>query len=171
MPYSGKLSREKSFANLWKIQFSRKLLQIVSFCCANRCHAPKISQKITFTNSHKTAKFAKVFSLESLPLYGMLVPHLVKDIFGIKNVQNFALQVCSKQWSSTYDTLLNDLTVPTLFSRRKSLKLCTQFSIFTGKLSSAEYMSECNSVKLVILTTEWLPWLQTSWRNSGSVIC
>ena len=21
--------------------------------------------------------------------------------------------------------------------------------------------------KLVILTTEWLPWLQSSWRNSG----
>ena len=70
---SGKLSREKIFANLWKIQFSRKLLQIVSFCCANRCHAPKISQKITFTISHKIAKFTKVFSLESFPLYSMLV--------------------------------------------------------------------------------------------------
>ena len=41
-----------------------------------------------------------------------------------------------KQWNSSYDALLNALTVPTLSSRRKTQKLCTLFSILTGKLSS-----------------------------------
>ena len=40
-----------------------------------------------------------------------------------------------KQWNSNYDTLLNALTVPTLSSRRKTQKLCTLFSILTGKFS------------------------------------
>ena len=33
-----------------------------------KCHAPKFAEK-TFVNSHKTVKSAKVFSLESFPLY------------------------------------------------------------------------------------------------------
>ena len=32
---------------------------------------PQISWKKTFTNSHETSKFAKVFSLASFPLYGI----------------------------------------------------------------------------------------------------
>ena len=36
-----------------------------------RMPCPKISRKKTFANSHKTAKFMKVFSLESFPLYGI----------------------------------------------------------------------------------------------------
>ena len=63
-------------------------------------------------------------------------PYLVKDIVAVKNVQKFALRACSKQWNSSYDVLLNALTVPTLSSRRKTQKLCTLFSILTGKLSS-----------------------------------
>ena len=35
---------------------------------AKRCHPPNFMEK-TFVNSHKTLKFAKVFSLESFPLY------------------------------------------------------------------------------------------------------
>ena len=41
---------------------------------------PNFAEK-TFANSHKIAKFAKVFSLESFPLYGSyqryLYPHLI----------------------------------------------------------------------------------------------
>ena len=48
----------------------RKLSQIVRLCCAEGCHTPKFHGK-TFANNHKTAKFAKVFSIESFPLYGM----------------------------------------------------------------------------------------------------
>ena len=65
IPYSRKLSREKTFCNWWKIRFSwRKLLRIARFCFAKRCHAPNFAEK-TFAYSHKTAKFVKVFSLES----------------------------------------------------------------------------------------------------------
>ena len=35
---------------------------------------PNFMEK-TFANCHKTTKFAKVFSLESFPLYGMLFTH------------------------------------------------------------------------------------------------
>ena len=42
IPYSGELLREKTFANWWKIWFSRwKLSQIARFYCAKGCHAPK----------------------------------------------------------------------------------------------------------------------------------
>ena len=34
-----------------------------------RHHAPNFTEK-TFENSHKTVKFAEVFSLKSFPLYG-----------------------------------------------------------------------------------------------------
>ena len=34
------------------------------------CHAPKNSRRKTFVVLHKSAKFAKVFSIESFPLYG-----------------------------------------------------------------------------------------------------
>ena len=62
VPCSGKLSRERTFANWWKIQFSqRKLSQITHFCCTKEPHSHK--------NSHKTTKFAKVFFLESFVLY------------------------------------------------------------------------------------------------------
>ena len=86
-------------------------------------------------------------------------PHLVKDIVAVENVQKFALRVCSKQWNSSYDTLLTALTVPTLASRRKTQKLCTLFSILTGKLSpphcptlkNTPYSSHhLNSVQLTI---------------------
>ena len=57
----------------------RKLSRIGDFCGENfrgllACAAPKdttlpnFAEK-TYANSHKTAKFAKVFSFESFPLY------------------------------------------------------------------------------------------------------
>ena len=68
--------------------------------------------------------------------YAGVVWDLVKDTVAIENVQKFALRVCSKQWNSSYDALLNVLTVPILSSRRKTQKFCTLFSILTGKLPS-----------------------------------
>ena len=76
IPYSGKLSRQKTFANWWKIQsLHRKLLRIARFCCAKGHYAPNFVEK-TFTDSHKTVKFAEVFSLKSFPLYGTLSKNL-----------------------------------------------------------------------------------------------
>ena len=55
---SGKLFREKTFANWWKIRFSRrKPSRIARFCRAT----PNFAEK-TFVNSHKTAKLAQKFS-------------------------------------------------------------------------------------------------------------
>ena len=47
----------------------RKLSRIARFCRTKGCHDPNFTKK-TFVYSHKTAKFAKVFSFESFPLYG-----------------------------------------------------------------------------------------------------
>ena len=53
-----------------KIPFSqRKLSRIAQFRCAKGHHAPNFVEK-AFANSHKAVKLAKVFSLESFPLYG-----------------------------------------------------------------------------------------------------
>ena len=123
VPYSGKLSREKTFANWWKIHFSRrKRSRIAPFSCANGCHAPKF-RRDNFHEQSQNHEIRESFLPRKFPTirYASDVwdPNLVKDIVAIENVQKFALRVCSKQWSSTYDTLLNALTVPTLFSRRK----------------------------------------------------
>ena len=68
IPYSGKLLREKTFMNWWKIQFSQ-----IACSCRAKDTTPPNSAELTCTNSHKTAKFAKVFSFESFLLYGTLV--------------------------------------------------------------------------------------------------
>ena len=53
LPYSGKLSREKTFRELVKIQFSqRKLSRIARFCRAKGCHTPNFMKK-TFAYSPK----------------------------------------------------------------------------------------------------------------------
>ena len=63
--------RGRNFRELVKIRFSgRKLSRIAHFCSGKGCHGPNFVEK-TFAYSHKTVKFAKVFSLESFPLYGM----------------------------------------------------------------------------------------------------
>jgi len=72
IPYSGKLLREKTFMNWWKIRYSRrKLSWIARLCHSKERHIPNFVEK-TFTNGHKTRKFVKVFSLESFPLYGIV---------------------------------------------------------------------------------------------------
>ena len=46
VPYSGKLLREKTCANWWKIRFSRrKLSWIARSCCAKGHHAPKFRRE------------------------------------------------------------------------------------------------------------------------------
>ena len=63
----------ENIANWWKIQFTqRNLSWIACFCCAKECHTPNFTEKI-FTNSYKTVKFVKVFSLDSFPLYSTCI--------------------------------------------------------------------------------------------------
>ena len=48
----------------------RKLARIAHFCRSKGRHASKFRGE-NFANSHKTAKFAKLFSLEIFPLYAV----------------------------------------------------------------------------------------------------
>ena len=65
--YSRKLSRE-----WWKIDFSgEKTFADCSLVSPKQNATCSNFAEKTFANSHKTSKFAKVFSLESFPLYGI----------------------------------------------------------------------------------------------------
>ena len=66
LPYSGKISREKTS------QISEKHSRIAHFCRAKGCHIPNFLQR-KLMNSQKNAKFTKVFSFESFPLCGNFV--------------------------------------------------------------------------------------------------
>ena len=70
IPYSGKLSREKTFAKTASIRISwRKLSRVYTIHRVwLRAHA--MFAKKTFANGHVSTK---VFSLESFPLYGNLL--------------------------------------------------------------------------------------------------
>ena len=45
LPYSGKLSHEKTFANLWKIRFSRRELSWIGCWCHKKMPLPQILQR------------------------------------------------------------------------------------------------------------------------------
>ena len=62
-------------------------------------------------------------------------PHLSKNILAIEGTQKFAMRVCLKNWRADYDLLLNLAHLPRLSSRRKFLKLCLLFNIFTRKVA------------------------------------
>ena len=49
-------------------------------------------------------------------------PYQLKDIKKLEDVQFFALKLCTKQWSSNYHSLLYQLSLPKLSSRRKISK-------------------------------------------------
>ena len=51
-------------------------------------------------------------------------PHQQGLINSLERVQKFALKVCTRNWSSDYESLLQLCNLPTLASRRHYLKLC-----------------------------------------------
>ena len=65
LPYSGKLSRKKTLVE--NAIFANKTFLNCSLVLPKNSTLPNFVK--TFTNSHKTLKFAKVFSLESFPQY------------------------------------------------------------------------------------------------------
>ena len=77
IPYSGKLSREKTFTDWWKYDFrGENFSGLLAFAAPKDAMPPNFTEK-TFANSHKTVKSAKVFSLESFPLYDRKILHLL----------------------------------------------------------------------------------------------
>ena len=67
---SGKLLRKKLSRIVEKYDFHGENFHGLLACAAPKDATPQNFAEKTFTNSHKTTKFAKVFSLESFPLYG-----------------------------------------------------------------------------------------------------
>ena len=85
-----------------------------------------------FTSSHILVKLYKSLIRPHIE-YTCSVwdPHLKKDIQALENVQKFALRICSKSWSSDYDTLRDTLSISTLSNQREALKL---FNILAGRV-------------------------------------
>ena len=69
IPYNGKLSREKTFVNWWNF-CKENFCGLLCFAMPKDASLSNFMEK-TFANCNKTAKFAKVFSLKSFPLYGI----------------------------------------------------------------------------------------------------
>ena len=63
--------------------------------------------------------------------YGAQVwhPHLAKDTNALENVQKFGLRVCSQQWTTSYQELLELFHLPSLENRRLFMSLSTFFKI------------------------------------------
>ena len=71
IPYSRKLSREKTLVNWWKSEICGEDFRGLFGVTSNVWVWPSIFTEKTFMDRPKTLKFAKVFSLESFPLYGI----------------------------------------------------------------------------------------------------
>ena len=54
------------------------------------------------------------------------------EINSLESVQKFALRMCTKQWNSSYNDLLQLCSLPTLQQCRLYLDLCTMFKIVQG---------------------------------------
>ena len=56
----------------WCKIFQRNFRKLLAFAVPKDTMPPNFTEE-TFVNSHETAKFVKVFSLESFPLYSILI--------------------------------------------------------------------------------------------------
>ena len=61
-------------------------------------------------------------------------PHQQGLINSLERVQKFALKVCTRNWSSDYESLLQLCNLPTLASRRHYLKLCLLYQVVNGHI-------------------------------------
>ena len=72
VPYSGKLSWEKVSRIGENKSFTKKTFAACSLGATKNAMPPNFVEK-TFTDSHKTSKFTKIFSLKSIPLWGVVL--------------------------------------------------------------------------------------------------
>ena len=61
-------------------------------------------------------------------------PYTIKDITLPENIQKFGCKLCTKQWDSGYEQLLELLDLPKLSTRRLYLDLSTMYKIIHGLL-------------------------------------
>ena len=60
-------------------------------------------------------------------------PDLIKDINKLEHVQKFALRVCTKEWTMSYEDLLEKCRIPELTTRRDHLSLGLLHKIINGE--------------------------------------
>ena len=119
--------------------------------CSNLSWSPHIkfvcskSRKVLGVIFRHFYRFSSPKSL--LCLYkSLVIPHLSYcssvwspppssgDARSLENVQFFALKLCSKNWSSSYSSLLSSTSLPTLSSRRNNSKLILTYKIINDIL-------------------------------------
>ena len=85
---------------------------MLTFAVPKDTMLPNFTEK-TFANSHKTAKFAKVFSLESFPLYGMcakVLPQYHRCSEGGVNVMIMEAVKWLRRWENFLAPFLSTLS-------------------------------------------------------------
>ena len=65
-------------------------------------------------------------------------PGLKGKVDALENVQKFALRMCTKQWSSSYNELLSSTSLPSLKERRTQASLCHLYKIIHGETEFAD---------------------------------
>ena len=103
IPYSGKLLWEKRFAKWWKKDSPEKTFKDCLLVPPKDGKSPNFEEK-SFTNSHKTLKFAEVFFLERFPLYSQI---LAKGSCATEKKQNNTNKIDKQTSNSSHCLLLN----------------------------------------------------------------
>ena len=65
-------------------------------------------------------------------------PYLLKDIKKLETVQKFALRMCVKRWSSSYEELLSESDIPRLVDRRRFLCLMYFYKAINGHITTID---------------------------------
>ena len=85
--------------------FVEKTHRLLTFAALKDTTLPNFKEK-SFANSHKTAKFAKIFSLESFPLYNIVwtklefSSHLCSDDETLHRFQSTGVFWADSRWTS-----------------------------------------------------------------------
>ena len=97
VPYSGKLSREKTFANWWKCNFRKENFHGLVVFATPKDALPQISRRKL---SHIATKLqiSRKFSPSKVFHYTVLLPNILLDVGEVNN-NNFTVASCgSMQW-------------------------------------------------------------------------
>ena len=106
-------------------------------------------------------------------------PFTQNGINTLESVQKFACKVCLKRWDLDYDSMLAQLNIPKLTTRRKYLKLTTMYNITRGNyyFPSGFFVQNCNSsnhqvtryvrphARTNYMSSSFVPSVIASWNN------
>ena len=92
------------------------------YCIANSTNDQTSAHSLTFT----LLMFDHIWSTVHACVWD---PYLVKDVDLLESVQKFALKVCCKQWSSSYQDLLELSKLSSLQTRREAARLAYMYKL------------------------------------------